>query len=100
MVAHRTNEIGLRMALGAQIPHVVGLVFRSGGRIVAIGAGAGLLGAFGLSRLLASVLPTMDTDSSLVGAAGAALLTASRSPPATCPREGHARNPVDALRAE
>ena len=101
MVAHRTNEIGLRMALGAQIPHVVGLVFRSGGRIVAIGAGAGLLGAFGLSRLLASVLPTMETDSSLVGAAGAALLTAVAFAACYLPARRATRvNPVDALRAE
>jgi putative ABC transport system permease protein len=101
MVAHRTSEIGLRMALGAQIPHVVGLVFRSGGRIVAIGAGAGLLGAFALSRLLASVLPTMDTDSSLVGAAGAALLAAVAFAACYLPARRATRvNPVDALRAE
>ena len=101
MVAHRTNEIGLRMALGAQVPHVVGLVFRSGGRIVAIGAGAGLLGAFGLSRLLASVLPTMETDSSLVGVAGAALLTAVALAACYVPARRATRvNPVDALRAE
>ena len=101
MVAHRTNEIGLRMALGAQVSHVVGLVFRSGGRIVAIGAGAGLLGAFGLSRLLASVLPTMETDSSLVGAAGAALLTAVAFAACYLPARRATRvNPVDALRAD
>ena len=101
MVAHRTNEIGLRMALGAQVSHVVGLVFRSGGRIVAIGAGAGLLGAFGLSRLLASVLPTMETDSSLVGVAGAALLTAVAFAACYVPARRATRvNPVDALRAE
>jgi ABC-type antimicrobial peptide transport system permease subunit len=89
------------MALGAQIPHVVGLVFRSGGRIVAIGAGAGLLGAFGLSHLLASVLPTMETDSSLVGAAGAALLTAVAFAACYFPARKATRvNPVDALRAD
>jgi ABC-type antimicrobial peptide transport system permease subunit len=77
------------------------LVFRSAGRLVTIGAGAGLLGAFGLSRLLGSVLPTMETDSSLVSAAGAALLTAVAFAACYLPARRATRvNPVDALRAE
>ncbi len=76
MVAQRTNEIGLRLALGAQVSSVVALVFGSGVRIVGLGAGAGMVGAFGLSRLLASALPTMRTDGTLVGVAGAGLLVA------------------------
>ena len=76
MVAQRTNEIGLRLALGAQVRSVVALVFRPGVRIVGLGAGAGMVGAFGLSRLLASAVPTMGADGTLVGVAGAGLLVA------------------------
>ena len=75
MVAHRTSESACAWRSAPRSRRRrPGLPL--GGRIVAIGAGAGLLGAFGLSRLLASVLPMLETDSSLVGAAGAVLLTA------------------------
>ena len=101
MVAQRTSEIGLRMALGAQVVDVLGLVFASGVRIVALGAGAGLLGAFALSRLLASVLPTMETDAALVGVAGAVLLVAVALVACYVPaRRATQVNPIEALRAE
>ena len=101
MVAQRTSEIGLRMALGAQVVNVLGLVFGSGIRIVALGATVGLAGAVALSRLLASVLPTMDTDSALVGVAGAFVLVAVALVACYLPaRRATHVNPIEALRAE
>jgi len=101
MVAQRTNEIGLRLALGAQVSSVVALVFGSGVRIVGLGAVAGLVGAFGLSRLLASTLPMMRTDGALVGVAGAGLLVTIALIACYAPARRATRvNPIEALRAD
>jgi putative ABC transport system permease protein len=68
---------------------------------VAIGASVGLAGAVALSRLLASVLPTMDTDSALVGIAGSFLLVAIALLACYLPaRRATHVNPIEALRAE
>jgi len=55
-VARRTKEFGLRMVLGAQGGDVLGLVMKQGAGMVAIGIVAGLLTAFALTRLMASLL--------------------------------------------
>ncbi len=55
-VARRTKEFGLRMALGAQGGDVLGLVMKQGAGMVAIGIVAGLVTAFALTRLMASLL--------------------------------------------
>jgi putative ABC transport system permease protein len=55
-VARRTKEFGLRMVLGAQGGDVLALVMKQGAVMVLIGLAAGLITAFALTRLMASLL--------------------------------------------
>ncbi len=54
--ARRTQEIGIRMALGAQGSDVLRMVIRMGLKLVAIGVGAGLIVSLALGRILATQL--------------------------------------------
>lgn len=54
VVGRRRHELGVRLALGAAPRSLLGMVLREGLTIVSIGAGIGLLGAFGFTRLLES----------------------------------------------
>jgi putative ABC transport system permease protein len=55
-VAQRTQEIGIRMALGAARPDVLRLVVGQALRLTVLGVGVGLAGAYAVTRLMASVL--------------------------------------------
>lgn len=55
-VSHHTREIGIRMALGAQGTDVLKLIVGKGLLLTLIGIGIGLLGAFGLTRVMQTLL--------------------------------------------
>jgi ABC-type antimicrobial peptide transport system permease subunit len=100
-VAQRTGEFGIRLALGAQAGDIIGLVLASGAKLALIGCALGLLGAFGITRLITAGFPGLQTNSAppLIGATlvliGVAQL-ASYIPA----RHASKISPTEALRAE
>jgi putative ABC transport system permease protein len=56
LVSEETHEIGIRMALGASRPSVLGMVLRRGMGTTLIGLAVGIAMAFGLARLVASLI--------------------------------------------
>jgi len=55
-VAQRTNEMGIRLALGAQRADLLGMILKQGLRLTLTGVVIGLLGALALTRVLSSLL--------------------------------------------
>jgi putative ABC transport system permease protein len=100
-VSQSTNEIGLRMALGARQTTVVGAVVRSALGSTLLGIGVGLIAAYALTRTIASFLYDVSpTDpATAVAVAGVLLLVAGLA--AFVPaRRAASVNPMTALRAE
>ncbi|HEV2305759.1 MAG TPA: ABC transporter permease [Candidatus Acidoferrales bacterium] len=77
-VAQRTNEFGIRMALGARPADVLQLVLKQGAKLALIGAGAGIVAGMILMRAMASVLYGVSSADplSFIGAAVLLMLIA------------------------
>ena len=73
-VAQRTHEIGIRVALGAQHRDVLRMVLGQGGKIALIGTAIGLAMAFGLTRLMSSLLFSVSASDPLTFAGVALVL--------------------------
>ncbi|MDO8676995.1 MAG: ABC transporter permease [Acidobacteriota bacterium] len=100
-VSRRTNEIGIRMALGAQRGGVIGMVLRESMIMVAIGVVLGLAGAIAAGRLIASVLYGLTATDVWSMAAAVALMTAVSFAAGYLPARRASRvDPMTALRYE
>jgi ABC-type antimicrobial peptide transport system permease subunit len=103
LVGQRTQEIGIRVALGAQQRDVLRLVLGDGARMTLVGVAAGLLAALGLTRFMArySLLFGVTATDPLTFAGVALLLTAVALAACYIPaRRALAVDPLVALRCE
>lgn len=100
-VALRRRELGIRMALGAARMDVLRLVLGQGLTLTLIGVGAGLISAYALTRLMASLLYGVTaTDYLTFGIVSAVLIIVGVAASYVPARRATKVNPTIALRAE
>jgi putative ABC transport system permease protein len=100
IVEQRTAEIGVRIALGAEPSHVVGMVLSQAALCMAAGLVAGLAGGWILSRSVQGFLFRIDAHDPRIYAASTAVLIAAGLVAALVPAWRAARiDPLSALRA-
>jgi putative ABC transport system permease protein len=101
MVAQRTGEIGVRMALGANRGQVLRLVVGQGVGLAFLGIALGVVGAFSLARVLTSLLFGVNPHDPVIFAGVASLLAAVAITAAFIPaHRASLIEPVTALRYE
>lgn len=101
LVAQRTQEMGIRMALGAQRGDVVMLILSRGTKIAGVGVTMGTIAAALFMRLIQSLLfEVRASDPSILAGVGALLLMIALAASAIPARRAASVDPARALRAE
>jgi putative ABC transport system permease protein len=101
LTAQRTQEIGIRMALGAQSRSILCLILKAGAAPTMLGIVAGAAISFALTRTLCAVVPEVPGQSPLVICGGAVILACVALLASWLPaRKATKVNPLLALRAE
>ena len=101
VVSQRTQEIGIRLAIGADRSQVLGMVLRQGLLLASIGIAAGLIGAFALTRLMESLLyKVRPTDPITFASVAAGLLLIALAASFLPARRATRVSPITALRSE
>ena len=100
-VSQRTQEMGVRLALGAQRSDVLALVVRQGVTLAGVGVVLGMVGAFGVTRVIQSLLYNVTAGDPISFGGGAIFLTAIAFVASYVPaRRATKVDPIVALRDE
>jgi len=100
-VSARTNEFGVRMALGAGMRHLLSLVFLEGAKLAAGGVVLGVVGSLAATRILARLLYAVEpTDGMSFGIGCGVLLLVAAVATYIPARRASRLNPILALRSE
>ena len=101
VVVQRRKELGIRVALGASEPAVVGLVLRQSVRLCAIGLGLGCVLALGVARIFAANIVRLETFEPVAFVGGALLVLVCCIVASYVPARRAGRvDPVEALRGD
>ncbi len=101
VVTQRTHEIGIRMALGAQLRDVRKMVLHGGMKLTVLGIAIGLAGSFALTRLVSSLLfEVSTTDATTFSAMSVALMFIALMGCYLPARRATRVDPLEALRGE
>jgi putative ABC transport system permease protein len=99
-VSLRTQEIAIRMALGAQRRGIVRLILTSGARLALVGCGLGVLASLAVSRVVSSFLFEVSATDPLIHVAGVLIMMLMALAASALPATRAARaDPMEALRA-
>ena len=100
-VAQRTNEIGVRIALGADTRDVTAMVVGQGMKLALIGVGVGLVASFAITRVMSSLLFNVSATDLVTFASVSALLVLTALLASYLPaRRATKIDPMTAMRSE